>query len=114
MHNIKLRAAVVATGSVVIAGLLASEPVRAESKSKAESKGKKVDQITCEDFLAMNPEAQQRVAYWVDGYRIAKGESAVGVVTFDKFGMPQSMTELMADCKTAPKDTLWDKIKKHF
>jgi hypothetical protein len=108
MRNSKFRAVVVAAASVVLAGLLASETVRAETKSK------KVDQITCEDFLAMNPEAQQRVAYWVDGYRIAKGESAVGVVTFDKFGMPQSMTELMADCKTAPKDTLWDKIKKHF
>jgi HdeA/HdeB family len=108
IRNSKLRAAVVATAGVVVAGLVASEPVRAESKSK------KVDKITCEDFLAMNPEAQQRIAYWVDGYRIAKGESAVGTVAFDKFGMPQSMTELVADCKTSPKDTIWEKIKKHL
>lgn len=73
---------------------------------------KKVDEITCEELLAMNPEDQNRIAYWVDGYAQAKGEAAVGTVAFDKFGQP--IGELIADCKATPKETLWQKIKKHL
>jgi hypothetical protein len=78
----------------------------------AEAKSKQVDQITCEEFLAMNPDDQQRIAYWVDGYAVAKGEAAVGTVALDKFGQP--IGELVADCKAAPKETLWQKLKKHL
>jgi hypothetical protein len=59
--------------------LLAAPPARAVSKTK------QVDQITCEEFLALDPADQQRIAYWVDGYQSAKGEAAVGTVAFDKF-----------------------------
>jgi hypothetical protein len=95
-----------ATVGLVLGGLVAAAPARAESKSKP------VDQITCEEFLAMNPDHQQRIAYWVDGYQIAKGEAAVGVVAFDKFGKP--IGALVDDCKATPKETLWQKIKKHL
>src|SRR5271165_4092094 len=78
--------------------------------SGAETKTKKVDEITCEDFLAMNPNDQQRIAYWVDGYAQAKSEAAVGTVAFDKFGNP--LGALIEDCKATPKETLWQKIKK--
>jgi len=54
----------VVTVGIGLAGLLAVGPVRAESKSKA------VDQITCEEFLALNADDQQRIAYWVDGYQV--------------------------------------------
>jgi hypothetical protein len=36
----------------------------------------------------------------------------VGTVAFDKFGQP--IGELVADCKATPKETLWQKIKKHL
>jgi len=91
---------------VVFSGLLAAGSARAESKSK------QVDQITCEEFLALNPDDQQRIAYWVDGYAVAKGETAVGTVAFDKFGQP--IGALVDDCKVTPKETLWQKLKKHI
>jgi len=75
----------------------------------ADSKTKKVDEITCEDFLALNPNDQQRIAYWVDGYAQAKNEAAVGTVAFDKFGQP--LGALIEDCKATPKETLWQKLK---
>jgi hypothetical protein len=78
----------------------------------ADAKSKPVDQITCEEFLAMNADDQNRIAYWVDGYAAAKGEAAVGTVAFDKFGQP--IGELVADCKATPKETLWQKLKKHL
>ena len=93
-----------ATAGLVLGSLVAAAPARAESKSK------QVDQITCEEFLAMKPDDQHHIAYWVDGYQTAKGEAAVGVVAFDKFG--QSIGALVDECKTAPKETLWQKLKK--
>jgi hypothetical protein len=73
---------------------------------------KKVDQITCEEFLAMNPDDQNRIAYWVDGYQESKNDAAVGTVAFDKFGQP--IGALVDDCKATPKATLWQKLKKHL
>jgi len=78
----------------------------------ASAASKKVDQITCEEFLALNPDDQNRIAYWVDGYAAAKGEAAVGTVALDKFGQP--IGALVEDCKKTPKETLWQKIKKHL
>jgi hypothetical protein len=73
---------------------------------------KKVDQITCEEFLAMNPDDQNRIAYWIDGYQESKNEAAVGTVALDKFGQP--IGALIDDCKATPKATLWEKLKKHL
>jgi hypothetical protein len=73
---------------------------------------KQIDQITCEEFLAMDPKNQNRIAYWVDGYEAAKGEVAIGTVAFDKFGQP--IGALVEDCKATPKETLWQKLKKHL
>lgn len=78
----------------------------------AEAKSAKVDQITCEEFLALNPDDQNRIAYWVDGYAQGKNEAAVGTVAFDKFGQP--VGALVEDCKKTPKETLWEKLKKHL
>lgn len=78
----------------------------------ASAADKKVDQITCEEFLALDPADQNRIAYWVDGYAQAKGEAAVGTVALDKFGQP--IGALIDECKKTPKETLWQKVKKHL
>ena len=94
------------TMAIVLGGLLAAAPVQAESKEK------QVDQITCEEFLALNPDDQQRIAYWVDGYEIARRDAAITSVGFDKFGQP--VGAIVDDCKATPKETLWQKLKKHI
>jgi HdeA/HdeB family len=91
---------------LVLGGLVATLPARAESTSK------QVDMITCEQFLAMNPDSQQRIAYWVDGYQEGKGHSAIEVIELNKFGQP--IDEMVEDCKKTPKETLWQKVKKHL
>src|SRR5262249_56540370 len=53
-------------------------------------------------FLGLNPDDQQRIAYWVDGYAQAKNEAAIGTVAFDKFGQP--IGALVEDCKVTPKE----------
>jgi len=89
---------------VVFGGLVAAGTAVAASK--------KVDQITCEEFLALKPDDQNRIAYWIDGYAQAKGEAAVGTVALDKFGQP--IGALIEDCKKTPKETLWQKMKKYL
>ena len=94
-------------GSITVGallGLVAAGPASAKSKQ--------IDQITCEEFLALNPEDQNKIAFWVDGYQVAKGDAAVGTVAFDKFGQP--IGALVDDCKATPKETLWQKLKKHL
>jgi hypothetical protein len=84
----------------------------ATATTPARAADKAVDQITCEEFLAMDEANQNRIAYWVDGYAQAKGEAAVGTVAMDKFGQP--IGELVAACKATPKATLWEKLKSHL
>ena len=89
---------------MIVGGLVAAGPANAKSK--------KVDEITCEEFLALNESDQNKIAFWVDGYQTAKGEAAVGTVAFDKFGQP--IGALVDDCKKTPKETLWQKLKSHL
>ncbi len=89
---------------MVLGGLAVANPASAKSKQ--------VDQITCEEFLALNESDQNKIAFWVDGYEAAKGEAAVGAVAFDKFGQP--IGALVDDCKKTPKETLWQKLKSHL
>jgi HdeA/HdeB family len=95
--------------SAAACGIAAGSLVGANAAQAAD---KKVDEITCADFLALDPEDQNKIAYWVDGYASAKGEAAVGTVALDKFGQP--IGELVEDCKATPKETLWQKLKKHL
>lgn len=94
---------------LIVAGTLFGGLVVADPAS---AKSKKVDEITCEEFLALNESDQNKVAFWVDGYQTAKGEAAVGTVAFDKFGQP--IGALVDDCKKTPKETLWQKLKSHL
>jgi len=89
-----------------LAGLVTVVPVGAAAKQK------QVDQITCDESLALDPDDQQRIAYWIDGYQAAKGEGCRRTVAFDKFGQP--VGALVEDCKATPKETLWQKLKKHL
>ena len=69
--------------AAVLSGLLTVGPVAAADGNE------RVDQIkmTCEEFLALDPDDQQRIAYWVDGYQAA----------FVWFGLLQSFQSSL-DC----------------
>jgi len=77
----------------------------------ATTKKKRVDRITCEEFVALDPDDQQRIAYWIDGYQVAKGAAAVGTVAFDKCRQP--IDALVEDCTASPNEMLWQKLKRH-
>ena len=76
----------------------------------------KLKDITCEQFLAMAPEAQDRVVYWAEGADVASSKKAVSAadveVGYDAFGEP--VAEVVTACKADKKASLLDKIKAHF
>ena len=76
----------------------------------------KIKDITCEQFLAMDEEAQNNIVYWVEGASVAaskKADSAADVeVGYDAFGRP--IAEVVTACKADKKASLWEKIKAHF
>jgi hypothetical protein len=78
--------------------------------------GDKLKDVTCEQFLAMDENAQNNIVYWVEGVGATeskKGVAAADVeVGYDQFGRP--VAEVVTACKADKKASLWDKIKKHF
>lgn len=67
--------------------------------------------MTCEDFLALGTDDQPEAAYFLAGYnRAAKTQvDAVGEVDLER-----DVAVLVQECKPAPKESLWARIKKHF
>ena len=50
------------------------------------------------------------MVYWIEGY--AQSGEKVESVRIDAFARP--ITTVVAECAKTPKETLWQKIKKHF
>jgi len=78
--------------------------------------GDKLKHVTCEQFLALDENAQTNIVYWVEGAAVAdskKGVAAADIeVGYDAFGRP--VAEVVTACKADKKASLMDKIKKHF
>ena len=76
----------------------------------------KLQNITCEQFLAMDEANQDDIVYWVHGVQTSSSKKEVEAedieVGFDAFGRP--VAEVVNACKAEPKASLWSKIKKHF
>ncbi|MGH8608613.1 MAG: HdeA/HdeB family chaperone [Gammaproteobacteria bacterium] len=45
-------------------------------------------EITCEEFLALDPDNKARIAYWIDGYLVEEGEAAEYHIAMDKSDHP--------------------------
>lgn len=82
----------------------------------ASANADKIKDITCEQFLAMDADAQSNIVYWVEGADVASTKKAVSAadveVGFDAFGRP--VAEVVTACQADKKASLWDKIKAHF
>ena len=66
--------------------------------------------VTCEAFAASTPEAQERVAAYLDGY--SKGGKKIEDV--GEIDVNRDLDVLVVSCKEAPKLTLWEKFKMHL
>lgn len=67
--------------------------------------GKKMMEITCEDFLALGEDVQPRVVYWMAGYT-ENGKPEDVIFETEKFKQP--VTEVIEACKAQPKARVYD------
>lgn len=76
----------------------------------------KLKHVTCAQFLAMEPGAQDDIVYWARGVAAGADNKEVAAeevdVGYDAFGVP--VAEVVTACKADKKASLWDKIKAHF
>jgi len=82
-------------------------------KDKLPGGKKKVNPVkmTCEEFTALDTSVQPEAAYWLDGYDAAtKTEvSEVGTIDYER-----DVNVVVIECKQAPKESLFSKIKSKF
>jgi acid stress chaperone HdeA len=75
--------------------------------------GKKVKptKMTCQEFIEMDKSVQPELVYWADGYNKAKKmkEGVAGEVDLER-----DVAVIYEECKQAPKESVWAKIKQHF
>lgn len=100
-------------GAVVCSALIGNLALGASVLAADQAAKKKVkpETLTCEEFLAMGEEVRPRVVYWIDGYAKSGKLTAEGVGE-EVFTRP--ITIIVDECKKAPKETLWQKIKSYF
>ena len=68
---------------------------------------KNAAKMTCEEFAAQTPEAQTRVAAFLDGY--SKGGKEVAADS--EVEVDRVLDTLVVSCQQDPKATVWDKIR---
>src|SRR5262245_24299087 len=76
----------------------------------------KAGEISCADFVAMAPDARDRVVDWLEGAEVASSKKATRAedveVGYDAFGEP--VAEVVTACEADKKAKLIDKIRSHF
>lgn len=82
-------------------------------KDKLPGGKKKVNPVkmTCQEFTEMDSSVQPEAAYWLDGYDAATKTdvSEVGSVDYER-----DVNVVVVECKQAPKESLFAKIKSKF
>jgi len=73
----------------------------------------KIKDVTCEQFLAMDEDTRERVAYWIEGAEVASSSKAVEAgdveVGYDASG--NAVVAIVTACEADKKASLWEKIK---
>lgn len=67
--------------------------------------------MTCNEFVMLDDAVKPKVVYWAEGFN-RKGKPVDAVVDFD---VTDKLVPVIVDeCQKTPKDSFWQKIKKHF
>ena len=67
--------------------------------------------LTCEEFVALDDVVKPKVVYWSEGFN-KKGKPVDAVVNVEE--TDKLIPVLITECQEAPKESFWEKIKKHF
>jgi acid stress chaperone HdeA len=93
---------------VVTAALLAGATLAVAQSSSAK---KPLGKMTCEDFLGIEDSIKPKMVYWAVAYgKGGKPERAV----IDVEATEKVIPVLIDECKKAPKESFWQKMKAEF
>jgi hypothetical protein len=73
--------------------------------------GKKVKptKMVCQDYVAMDETDRPELVYWASGYHKGVKETDAGEVDLES-----DVAVVYEECKAAPKESFWSKVKKHL
>ena len=98
------------TAIVLAAGIAISFVLPGSGTAEAKDK---VKDITCAQYLAMDPDMQDNVLYWLDGVATASSKKEVAAedleIGYDGWGDP--VAALVTECRGDKGASLWSKIK---
>ena len=97
----------VALGIVTAALLVGATLAVAQSSGAKKPLGK----LTCEDFLGIEDSIKPKMVYWAVAYgKGGKPQSAI----LDVEATEKVIPVLIEECKKAPKESFWQKMKAEF
>jgi acid stress chaperone HdeA len=93
---------------LVMGGAIAASLMGGATFTLAEAASKPLGKMNCEDFLALDESVKPKAVYWAVAYaRGGKPEAAV----LDVEGTEKITPLLVEECKAAPKESFWKKVK---
>ena len=93
---------------LLMGGVVAASLIGGATFTLAESANKPLGKMSCEDFLALDETVKPKVVYFAVAY--AKGGKPEAAV-IDVEGTEKITPLLIEECKAAPKESFWQKVK---
>ena len=69
----------------------------------------KPTKMTCEEFTAVDDSVKPEAVFWADGYNAGVRKDAAVAVDLER-----DISVVVVDCKAAPKESFWTKVKTFF
>ena len=91
-------------------GVVAATLVAGSTGAFAQSEGAKkpLGKMTCEDFLSFEESFKPKVVYWAVAHGQGGKPESAGV---NVAGIEKMIPVLIDNCKKAPKESFWEKVK---
>jgi hypothetical protein len=92
---------------IVLSGVLLSASLTAPVVAA----GHKPATMTCDEYVMLDDVVKPKVVYWAEGFNY-QGEPVDAVIDFDA---TDNLVPIIVDeCKATPKESFWEKVKRHF
>ena len=82
-----------------------------KAKLPAGKKKVKPAEMTCQEYVDVEKTVQPELLYFTDGYDLG---AKPGTLTAREVDLEQDVNVVVEDCKQAPKESFWARVKKHL
>lgn len=98
------------TGATIISAIVIASAAgfAVAATTKADLAKKKVEEITCEDFIGLDESFKPTVVAWAAGFR--QGDTKPDKVVVDIDGIEKVTPIVVAACESEPKASFWGKV----